>query len=138
MQRLPYPLLKGCALHVKRQRQPQARLLHQRHDLRHGLFILCIRANQLGSGKAALQIFDQSLCIVAQQHAAHTFVRAGDQQAAQRAFGQRKTYGLMLTTVAIGLRRHAQHGRRVFVEAAAGLVATQIGGIGDRLALRRL
>lgn len=124
--------MKRGAANIQRQRQPVLRRFNQAHHLRHQRFILRIAADQLGVGEFVLQILHQLLRIVPQQNGADAHLALRRQDLAQRTAPDGEMDAHAFAARPIGLRRHAQRGVGLLVEAAIGAIA----GVEDRVGHR--
>ncbi len=89
-QRLPDTLLEGRALHVERQIETARRGLDEAHHFGDQGLIPGVAADEIGLGKAVLQLARKRVWIIAQENRANAFLAGGDEDRAKRglAYGE--------------------------------------------------
>ena len=127
--RLPDAKLEGGAAQIERQVEAECGCLDEADHARDALLVVAVRTDQGGARETVLQGAYQQVGIIADQDRSHALVARCDQNRAQRALGDGKADRLVGASGAISGRGHAEHGGRLFVEAAARVEA----GIVDRL-----
>ena len=104
-------------------------------DRRHQMLEAGVGADEPGVGEAVLEIAHECVGIVAEQDGAHARRRRRDQDRAERALADGETDLAAGAAGAVGPGRHAEDGRRLGVEPAAGIVAGVVAGGGHRRSL---
>ena len=130
-QRLPYLALERRAAHVQGQVQPHGRIFHEAHHGGHPAFEFRIAADQAGGPETVLQSAHQAVGVFVQGDFADARRGGGHEQRAQRALADRETDVHAFAFLAEDGGRHAQHGGRSLVKAAAGVEAGAVHGVGD-------
>mgnify|MGYP006159501489 CR=1 FL=1 len=87
--------------------------------------------------EAVLQLASELLRIVPEKDCADASVRTRDEYGAERALADCKADGHSRTGVAKARRSHAEHPRRLFIEAAAGIKPRTIDRLGDGATLAK-
>src|SRR6478672_268013 len=131
-------MLKGGASDIQRQVQAFGGILDETDHLGGELLEGLVAADEARARKLAFQIAQKSLRIVAEQDGRDALVAGRDQDWSERAFADGEAH-LPASTAGPKVRRsHAQHLRRIGIEAAIGVEACVVDRLGYRPAFAEL
>ncbi len=134
-QGLPDALLEGGAADIKRESEAELGCFHEGDDLSDGLLKCLIAAEQLSLRELVLEVAEQLIGVIAEGEGTDAFGRRGDEEGAERAFGEGEADGFTGAAGAKALGSHAEGLGGFFVEAAVGVEAGFVDGLGDGGAL---
>ena len=127
-----HPLLEGGAADVQGQVEAERRRFDEADDLGHQALEVRVAADQLGLGELVLQVAYQGIGVVAQEDGADPALALRDEDGAQRALGHGEVDRGAGAAIAVFAGAHAEQLVGGFVEAAVGVEAGAVDGIGHR------